>query len=168
MQNGETVTDNKHTNSEQAWHLVDAKGLVLGRVAAEIAKILRGKHKASYVPYMDCGDKVVVVNARQIALTGRKYETKTYYRHTGYPGGLKSRTAREIIESAHSERVLVKAVERMLPRGPLGRQVMRNLRVYADAEHPHRSQNPRPLDLAARNPKNMKERGALNPKHATQ
>jgi large subunit ribosomal protein L13 len=141
---------------DKKWIVVDADGVVLGRLAAEVAKILRGKHKPSYTPHMDCGDNVIVVNAGRVKLTGRKLSDKKYYWHTGYPGGIKERTAGQILEGKHPERVVLKAVERMIPRGPLGRQQMKNLRVYAGAEHPHEAQQPAALDLAARNPKNKR------------
>jgi len=141
---------------DKKWIVVDAEGVVLGRLAAEVAKILRGKHKPSYTPHMDCGDNVIVVNAGRVKLTGRKLSDKKYYWHTGYPGGIKERTAGQILEGKHPERVVLKAVERMIPRGPLGRQQMKNLRVYAGAEHPHEAQQPAVLDLAARNPKNKR------------
>jgi len=141
---------------DKKWIVVDAEGVVLGRLAAEVAKILRGKHKPSYTPHMDCGDNVIVVNAGRVKLTGRKLSDKKYYWHTGYPGGIKERTAGQILEGKHPERVVLKAVERMIPRGPLGRQQMKNLRVYAGAEHPHEAQQPAALDLAARNPKNKR------------
>ena len=144
----------KAAEIEKKWILVDAEGAVLGRLASQVAKILRGKHKPSYTPHMDCGDNVVVVNAEKVALTGNKRSDKTYHWHTGYPGGIKSRTADKILEGQHPERVVEKAVERMIPRGPLGRQQMKNLRVYAGAEHPHEAQQPEPLDIAALNPKN--------------
>lgn len=138
------------------WILIDAEGLVLGRLAAEVAKILRGKHKAKYTPNMDCGDNVVIVNAEKVALTGRKLTDKKFYWHTGHPGGIKSRTMGQILEGEHPERAVIKAVERMIPRGPLGRQQMSNLKVYAGTEHPHEAQKPAVLDLAARNSKNTR------------
>ena len=138
------------------WILVDAEGIVLGRMASQIALILRGKHKPSYTPHMDCGDNVVVINAGKVKLTGKKLSDKIYYRHTGYPGGIKERRAGEILEGKHPERVVQKAIERMIPGGPLGRRQIKNLRVYAGAEHPHEAQNPEVLDLAARNPKNTR------------
>ncbi len=138
------------------WLLVDADGLVLGRMASQIAKILRGKHKPSYTPHMDCGDNVVVINAERVHLTADKASKKIYYRHTGYPGGIKSTTADQILAGKHPERVVVKAVERMIPGGPLGRQQMKNLRVYAGSEHPHVAQNPETLDIASMNPKNSR------------
>lgn len=141
---------------DKKWILVDADGVVLGRLASQVAMILRGKHKPSYTPHMDCGDNVVVVNAKKIRLTGKKASDKVYYRHTGYPGGIKERRAGEILEGKHPERVVQKAIERMIPGGPLGRRQLKNLRVYAGAEHPHEAQNPEVLDLAARNPKNKR------------
>lgn len=148
----------KPAEVEKTWFVVDAEGMVLGRMASEIAKILRGKHKAGYTPHVDCGDNVIVVNAGKVKLTGRKLTDKTYYWHTGYPGGIKSRTARQVLDGRFPERVVEKAVERMVPRGPLGREQMKNLRVYAGAEHPHEAQAPVSLDLAARNPKNKRSR----------
>ncbi len=141
---------------EKKWILVDADGVVLGRMASQIALILRGKHKPSYTPHMDCGDNVVVINAGKVKLTGKKLSDKIYYRHTGYPGGIKERRAGEILEGKHPERVVQKAIERMIPGGPLGRRQLKNLRVYAGAEHPHEAQNPEVLDIAARNPKNKR------------
>ncbi len=146
----------KPSEVEKKWILVDAEGLVLGRLASIIANRLRGKHKPFYTPHIDCGDNVVVINAAKVKLTGRKREQKVYYRHTGYPGGIKSETAREILDGRFPERVLEKAVERMVPRGPLGRRQMRHLKVYAGPEHPHAAQNPEPLDVAAMNPKNKR------------
>lgn len=141
---------------EKKWFIVDAEGVVLGRMASQIALILRGKHKPTFTPHMDCGDNVVVINAGKIKLTGKKLSDKIYYRHTGHPGGIKQRTAGEILEGAHPERVVQKAVERMLATGPLARQQMRNLRVYAGAEHPHEAQQPAVLDIAGMNPKNKR------------
>ena len=141
---------------DKKWHLVDADGLVLGRMASIIANIVRGKHKPGYTPHMDCGDHVVVINAEKVKLTGKKLADKIYYWHTGYPGGIKERTAGKILGGKHPERVILKAVERMVPRGPLGRDQMRNLRVYAGAAHPHEAQQPVPLDIAAMNPKNKR------------
>jgi large subunit ribosomal protein L13 len=141
---------------DKKWHLVDADGLVLGRMASIIANIVRGKHKPGYTPHMDCGDHVVVINAEKVKLTGKKLTDKIYYWHTGYPGGIKERTAGKILGGKHPERVILKAVERMVPRGPLGRDQMRNLRVYAGAVHPHEAQQPVPLDIAAMNPKNKR------------
>jgi large subunit ribosomal protein L13 len=141
---------------DKKWILVDAEGVVLGRMASQIALILRGKHKPSYTPHMDCGDNVVVINAGKVQLTGKKLADKIYYRHTGYPGGIKERRAGEILAGKHPERVVQKAIERMIPGGPLGRRQLKNLRVYAGAEHPHEAQNPVVLDIAARNPKNKR------------
>lgn len=141
---------------DKKWILVDADGVVLGRMASQIALILRGKHKPSYTPHMDCGDNVVVINAGKVHLTGKKLKDKIYYRHTGYPGGIKERRAGEILAGKHPERVVQKAIERMIPHGPLGRRQLKNLRVYAGAEHPHEAQNPEVVDIAARNPKNKR------------
>jgi large subunit ribosomal protein L13 len=139
---------------EKKWLLIDAEGLVVGRLASIIANILRGKHKASYTPHIDCGDNVIVINADKVRFTGNKLLQKTYYRHTGFPGGIKGVTAGKVLDGRFPERVLEKAVERMVPRGPLGRDQMRNLRLYNGTEHPHASQNPEILDIAARNRKN--------------
>ncbi|MBL4721444.1 MAG: 50S ribosomal protein L13 [Alphaproteobacteria bacterium] len=145
-----------HAEIEKKWLVVDADGVVLGRMAAQIAKILRGKHKPSYTPHMDCGDNVIVINAEKVKLTGKKLTDKIYYRHTGYPGGIKSRTAGQILSGKFPERVVLKAVERMLPKGPLGRAQMSNLRVYVGPEHAHEAQNPETLDIASMNPKNKR------------
>ncbi len=139
---------------EKKWHIVDADGLVVGRAATIIANVLRGKHKPSFTPHVDCGDNVIVINADKIRFTGKKLNDKVYYKHTGYAGGIKAITAGKVLEGRFPERVLEKAVERMIPRGPLGRQQMRNLRVYAGAEHPHEAQSPAILDIAAMNRKN--------------
>ncbi len=146
----------KPSDIDKKWLVIDADGLVLGRLASQVALILRGKHKPIFTPHMDCGDNVIVVNAAKVQITGNKAAAKTYYWHTGYPGGIKSRTAGQILQGAHPERVIEKAVQRMVPKGPLGRQQLKNLRVYAGAEHPHESQQPEVLDLAARNPKNKR------------
>ena len=146
----------KPSEVEKKWHVVDAEGVVLGRMAAEIAKILRGKHKPMFTPHIDCGDHVIIINAEKVALTGRKREQKKYYWHTGHPGGIKERTADAILRSAHPERVVQKAVERMLPRGVMGRTHFKNLHVYAGSEHPHEAQKPEALDIAGRNPKNKR------------
>jgi len=146
----------KPTEIERKWCVIDAEGLVLGRMASIISMRLRGKHKPTYTPHMDCGDHIIVINADKIQLTGRKRTDKVYYRHTGYPGGIKSRTAGEVLESAHPERVVIKAVERMISRNPLGAQQMRKLHVYAGTDHPHEAQNPEVLDIAAMNPKNTR------------
>ena len=139
---------------ERKWLLIDAENVVLGRLAVYAAQRLRGKHKAIFTPSMDCGDHVIVINAGKVRLTGRKREQKKYYWHTGYPGGIKDRTADEILTGKHPERVVEKAIQRMIPKGPLGRQVLTKLRVYAGAEHPHEAQQPEIIDFAALNPKN--------------
>ncbi len=141
---------------EKSWILIDASGLVVGRLAALIATRLRGKHKPGYTPHMDDGDNIVVVNAGNVVLSGNKRTDKEYFWHTGYPGGIKSRKAEKILDGKHPERVLQKAVERMLPRGPLARQQLKNLKVYAGPEHPHEAQNPTKLDVAALNSKNAR------------
>ena len=146
----------KTADIEKKWVVVDAKGLVVGRLASLVAMRLRGKHKPSFTSHMDDGDCVVIVNADKIVLTGRKREQKTYYKHTGYVGHVKEHTARQILEGRFPERVVEKAVERMIPRGPLGRIQMGNLRVYPGAEHPHEAQQPETLDVAKMNRKNMR------------
>lgn len=138
------------------WVVIDADGLVVGRLASLVARRLRGKHLPIFTPHVDCGDNVIVVNADKVVFTGRKYDNHTYYRHTGYPGGIKSRTAREVLEGRFPERVVEAAVRRMMPRGPLGRKQMKNLKVYAGPDHPHEAQQPEPLDVAALNRKNSK------------
>ncbi len=139
------------------WWVIDAEGVVLGRLAAEIAMILRGKHKPSYTPHIDCGDHVVVINAEKVRLTGKKRQNKTYYRHTGYPGGIKEATAGFILDGRFPERVIQKAVERMLPKdSPLARDQYTKLKVYGGAEHPHAAQQPKLLDFAAKNVKNKR------------
>jgi len=138
------------------WVLIDAEDLVLGRMASIVANILRGKTKPTFTPHMDCGDHVVIINADKVKLTGKKLSDKIYYRHTGHPGGIKSQTAGQILEGRFPERVVEKAIQRMIPSGPLGRQQMRNLRVYAGTEHPHGAQNPEVLDVASMNPKNKR------------
>jgi large subunit ribosomal protein L13 len=146
----------KASEIEKKWFVIDADGLVLGRLASQIARILRGKHKPTFTPHMDCGDNVIVVNAEKVKLTGRKTSDKVYHWHTGYPGGIKQRTAGEILEGKHPDRVITKAVERMITRNRLGRQQMKNLRVYAGPDHPHEAQQPEALDIAAMNPKNKR------------
>jgi large subunit ribosomal protein L13 len=139
----------KPSDIQKEWVLIDADGVVLGRLAALIASRLRGKHKPTFTPHMDCGDNVIVVNADKVVLTGNKLADKTYYRHTGYPGGIKSTTAGAVLQGKHPERVLLKAVERMLPSGPLGRRQFSNLRVYTGTDHPHEAQLPKALDVAS-------------------
>jgi large subunit ribosomal protein L13 len=146
----------KAADIEKKWVLIDAKGLVVGRLASLVALRLRGKHKPTYTPHVDDGDNVVIINADKIVLTGRKREQKVYHHHTGYIGGIKERTAKHILEGRFPERVVEKAVQRMLPHGPLGRKQFGNLRVYKGAEHPHAAQNPEKLDIAAMNRKNVR------------
>lgn len=146
----------KPSEIERKWWLIDAEGLVVGRVASIIAKILRGKHKATFTPNLDCGDYVVVINAEKVKFTGNKYADKKYYWHTGHPGGIKERTARELIEGKFPERVLESAVERMISRGPLQRDVMTKLHIYQGQNHKHQAQNPQVLDVASMNRKNKK------------
>ncbi len=146
----------KPSDIEKPWFVIDAEGVVLGRLAVVIANRLRGKHKPTYTPHMDCGDHIVVINAEKVHLTGNKRADKLFQWHTGYPGGIKSRTMEQRLGGKHPERVILKAVERMVPRGPLGRQQMSNLRVYAGTEHPHEAQQPEVLDVAAMNPKNKR------------
>ena len=146
----------KPAEIEKKWVLIDADGLVVGRLATIIAMRLRGKHKATYTPHVDDGDNVVVVNADKVVFTGRKYQNKKYYWHTGHIGGIKERTARAILEGRFPERVVEKAVERMLPEGPLARKQLKNLRVYAGANHPHEAQQPSTLDVKALSSKNAR------------
>jgi large subunit ribosomal protein L13 len=144
----------KPADIEKKWVVIDASGLVVGRLASIIALRLRGKHKPSFTPHMDDGDNVVVINAEKVVFTGRKRDQKNYYHHTGFIGGIKERSAKSIFEGRFPERILEKAVERMLPRGPLGRKQLGNLRVYAGAEHPHEAQKPEALDVGILNRKN--------------
>jgi len=146
----------KPAEVDKKWVLIDAEGVVLGRLAAEIAKILRGKHRASFTPHVDCGDNVIVINAEKVKLTGNKLQDKKFYWHTNHPGGIKERAIGQILGGKYPERVVTKAVERMVPRGPLGRRQMKNLRVYAGALHPHEAQQPSTLDIAKRNAKNKR------------
>src|SRR3954451_5241076 len=146
----------KPAEVQKKWVMIDADGLVVGRLASIVAMHLRGKHLPIYTPHVDCGDNVVIINAAKIVLTGRKRENKVYHNHTGYLGGIKERTARSILEGKSPERVVEKAIERMLPRGPLGRRQLGNLRVYAGPAHPHEAQKPEPLDLASMNRKNTR------------
>lgn len=146
----------KPAEVEKKWVLFDAEGVVLGRLASEIARRLRGKHLAIFTPHVDCGDNIVVINAEKVRLTGNKLANRKFRWHTGYPGGLKERTMGQILDGKHPERALYKAVERMLPRGPLGRKQMGNLRVYAGASHPHEAQQPAKIDFASRNAKNKR------------
>ncbi|MFZ5913695.1 MAG: 50S ribosomal protein L13 [Pseudomonadota bacterium] len=141
---------------DKKWLLVDAEGAVLGRLASFIAMRLRGKHKATYTPHLDCGDNIIVINARKVRLTGNKLRDKKFHYHTGHPGGIKERIAGHTLAGAHPERLLSKAVQRMLPHGPLGRQQLSNLRIYADAEHPHAAQAPQQVDFKSLNRKNTR------------
>ena len=140
---------------DKSWVLIDAEGVVLGRLAAIVATRLRGKHKATFTPHMEMGDNVIVINADKIQLTGNKRDKPNYW-HTGYPGGIKSRTTGQILEGKHPERVVMQAVKRMLPGNKLSRSVMTNLRVYAGTEHPHEAQKPDVLDVASMNKKNTR------------
>jgi large subunit ribosomal protein L13 len=145
----------KPAEVEKKWILIDADGLVVGRLASIVANRLRGKHKTSFTPHVDCGDNVIVINADKVKFTGRKATQKMYYRHTGYAGGIKEVRADKVLEGRFPERVLEKAVERMIPRGPLGRQQMRNLRIFKGPEHPHAAQSPEILDVGSMNRKNV-------------
>ncbi len=147
----------KTAEVEKKWLLIDAEGLVVGRLASLIAMRLRGKHKPTFTPHIDCGDNIVVINADKVVLTGNKYENKKYYWHTGYPGGIKERTARAIMEGKFPERVLEKAVQRMMPGGPLTNAQLKNLRIYAGSEHPHEAQQPETVDVASFNAKNARK-----------
>jgi len=146
----------KPADIEKKWIIIDAEGVVLGRLASIVANRLRGKHKATFTPHMDMGDNVIIVNADKVQMTGKKRTDKVYYWHTGYPGGIKSRTAEQILEGQHPERVVFKAVQRMMPGGPLTRKQLSNLRIYAGAEHPHEAQQPEALDVASMNTKNTR------------
>jgi large subunit ribosomal protein L13 len=146
----------KPSEIEKKWWLIDAEDLVVGRLSSIVAKILRGKHKTTFTPNIDCGDYVIIINAEKIKLTGKKYAEKLYYWHTGYPGGIKDRTARQIMEGKHPERILEYAVSRMMSRGPLQRDLMTKLHIYKGNEHKHQAQNPQILDVGAMNRKNKK------------
>jgi large subunit ribosomal protein L13 len=150
------TTSVKPAEVEKKWVVIDASGLVVGRLASIIAVRLRGKHRPSFTPHVDDGDNVVVVNAEKVVLTGRKREQKMYYHHTGYIGGIKEQSAKFILDGRFPERIVEKAVERMLPHGPLGRRQLSNLRVYKGPTHPHEAQQPQPLDVAALNSKNAR------------
>jgi large subunit ribosomal protein L13 len=141
---------------KKKWLIIDAEDLVLGRLAVVAATRLRGKHKPFYTPHVDCGDNVIIINAEKIHLTGKKLTDKIFYWHTGYPGGIKGRSMEKILASKHPERVVIKAIERMIPRGPLGRTIMSNLKVYPGKNHPHEAQQPEALDVAAMNSKNKR------------
>jgi large subunit ribosomal protein L13 len=151
-----TTYSAKPAEVTKKWVLIDGEGLVVGRLASIVANRLRGKHLPTFTPHVDMGDNVIVINAEKVKFTGRKRERREFFWHTGHPGGIKSRTMGQILDGRHPERVLMKAVERMVPRGPLGRQQMSNLRVYAGAAHPHAGSQPEVLDVAAMNPKNKR------------
>ena len=146
----------KPADVNKKWFIIDAEGLVLGRMASIIAMRLRGKHKPEFTPHVDCGDQIIVTNAHKVKMTGKKLDSKVYYRHTGYPGGIKESHAHKMLEGKHPERVVLQAIKRMLPKTPLGRQQFTNLRVYAGSEHPHAPQQPEKLDVAAMNAKNAR------------
>ena len=150
-----TTKSAKPAEVEKKWHLIDADGLVVGRLATIVANLLRGKHKPSFTPHVDCGDHVVIINADKVRFTGKKLADKVYYKHTGYAGGIKSITAGKVLEGRFPERVLEKAVERMIPRGPLGRQQMRNLRLFNGPNHDHEAQNPEVVNFVELNSKNL-------------
>jgi len=146
----------KPAEVDKKWLVIDGTGLIVGRLASIIAMRLRGKHKPTFTPHVDCGDNVIVVNADKVVFTGRKLQQKVYNYHTGFIGGIKYRYAKTIMEGRFPERIVEKAVERMLPRGPLGRKQLGNLRVYKGAEHPHTAQTPQAVDVAALNRKNVR------------
>lgn len=152
-----TTKSAKPAEVDKKWHLIDAEGLVVGRLATIVANILRGKHKPSFTPHVDCGDHVVVINADKVKFTGRKLEQKTYYWHTGHPGGIKERKAGKILGGRFPERILEKAVERMLPKeSPLARKQLTHLKLYNGVDHPHEAQSPQAVDFAAMNAKNAR------------
>ena len=144
----------KSAEVDKKWLLIDAEGLIVGRLAALVADRLRGKHKPTYTPHVDCGDNIIIINADKVVFTGNKRRNKTYYWHTGYPGGIKSREAHQLLDGKFPERVISKAVERMMPGGPLSRAQFKNLKVYSGSEHPHEAQKPETLDVASMNSKN--------------
>ena len=146
----------KPAEIEKKWYVIDAEDLVLGRMASVIANRLRGKHKPGYTPHVDCGDNIIVVNAEKVVLTGKKFTDKIYYRHTGHPGGIKSETPETIFRGKTPEKVVRLAVQRMVPKGPLGRQQMTNLKIYKGGDHPHEAQKPEVLDIASMNKKNKR------------
>lgn len=154
-----TISLNAAT-AQKNWVLIDAEGLVLGRLASIVASRLRGKHKAQFTPHVDCGDHVVVVNAEKVRITGNKMGDRYFHWHTGYPGGIKGRTYAERLAGKHPESVVEKAVERMITRGPLGRRQMKNLHVYVGPDHPHGGAQPAKLDVAAMSPKNTQSKRA--------
>ena len=147
----------KPSEVEKKWFIVDAEDLILGRMAAVIATHLIGKHKPTFTPHIDCGDHVIVINAEKVKLTGKKRDNDIFYWHTGYPGGIKERSKGQILDGKHPQRVVEKAVQRMMPEGPMGRTQFGNMRVYAGSEHPHAAQNPEVLDIASMNDKNKRQ-----------
>ncbi len=151
-----TTLSIKPADVKKDWVLIDAEGLILGRLAAIVATRLRGKHKPTFTPHVDCGDNIIIVNADKVKLTGKKMQDSVFYYHTGYAGGIKGRSIKERLEGKNPQTVVEKAVERMITRGPLQRQQMKNLHVYAGPEHPHAAQQPKALDVAALNPKNKR------------
>jgi large subunit ribosomal protein L13 len=152
-----TTVSLKPADVKKNWLLIDADGLVLGRLAAIVAMRLRGKHKPQFTPHVDCGDNIIIVNAEKVKLTGKKAEQSVLYYHTGYAGGIKGRSIKERLAGAHPQRVVEKAVERMITRGPLQRQQMKNLYVYAGGTHPHEAQQPQTFDVGALSPKNRRD-----------
>ncbi len=146
----------KPSEIERKWFVIDAEDVVLGRLAAIVSQYLRGKHKPTYTPNIDTGDNIIIINADKVKLTGKKRSDKIYYWHTGHPGGIKQRTAEQILGGDHPERVIEKAVQRMITRSPLGRQQMKKLHIYAGAAHPHEAQQPEVLDVASMNDKNKR------------
>lgn len=151
-----TTISIKPADVKKDWILIDAEGLILGRLAAIVATRLRGKHKATFTPHVDCGDNIIIVNAEKVKLTGKKAEDSIFYYHTGYAGGIKGRSVKDRLAGKNPQSVVEKAIERMITRGPLQRQQMKNLHVYAGPEHPHAAQQPKALDVAALNPKNKR------------
>jgi large subunit ribosomal protein L13 len=133
---------------DKKWFLINAEGVVLGRLASKVSMILRGKHKPSFTPHADCGDHIIIINAEKVKFTGKKLDDKIYYWHTGHPGGIKSRTARQIIEGKFPDRVIRMAVKRMIPKGPLGSVQLSNMKVYAGSNHPHEAQSPELLNIS--------------------
>ena len=146
----------KPSEIERKWFVIDAEDVVLGRLAAIVSQYLRGKHKPTYTPNIDTGDNIIIINAEKVKLTGKKMSDKIYYWHTGHPGGIKQRTAEQILDGDHPERVVEKAVQRMITRNPLGKQQLKKLHVYAGTEHPHEAQKPEVLDVASMNEKNKR------------
>ncbi|MGE4482681.1 50S ribosomal protein L13 [Acidocella sp.] len=151
-----TTISIKPADVKKDWVLIDAEGLILGRLAAIVANRLRGKHKATFTPHVDCGDNIIIVNAEKVKVTGKKAEDSVFYYHTGFAGGIKGRSIKERLAGKNPQTVVEKAIERMITRGPLQRQQMKNLHVYAGPEHPHAAQQPKTLDVAALNPKNKR------------